>query len=99
MPPRFLLSPEENILLCGKVDWLEYYPEDNSVHIIDFKTGLHEEDSDSLQLPIYALLVKNLQNRKIAKMSYWYLERSNEPEEMPLPEFDEAQQRVFDVAL
>ncbi len=38
MPPRYLFSPNENIILCGKVDWLEYFPEDDSVHIIDFKT-------------------------------------------------------------
>lgn len=98
LPPRYLLSVEENILLCGKIDWLEYFPEDNSVHIIDFKTGLHEEDADSLQLPIYALLVKNCQKRDIRKMSYWYLEKSDEPIEMALPDFEEAYENVMRVA-
>jgi ATP-dependent helicase/DNAse subunit B len=99
LPPRYLFSIEENILLCGKVDWLEYFPEDNSVHIIDFKTGLHEEDADSLQLPIYALLVKNCQKRSIKKISYWYLERSSEPEEMSLPDFTDAEKKILEIAL
>lgn len=99
LPPRFLISAEDNILLCGKVDWMEYYPEDNSVHIIDFKTGVHDEADDSLQLPIYALLVKNCQKRAIKKISYWYLERNNTPKEMPLPDFEEAHKRVMDIAL
>ena len=99
LPPRFTLSVAENILLCGKIDWLEYFPEDDSVHIIDFKTGVKEEDSNSLQLPIYALLVQHCQKRAIKKISYWYLEKSNEPIEMPLPESDAAKERVLEVAL
>jgi len=51
--PQFWLSEEDNIMLCGKIDWLEYLPDSDSVHIIDFKTGKTEEDPDSLQLPIY----------------------------------------------
>lgn len=99
LPPRYLISVEENILLCGKVDWLEYFPEDDSVHIIDFKTGSKPEDADSLQLPIYSLLVKNCQKRKINKISYWYLDKSDEPIEMLLPDFDESRERIMDVAL
>ena len=99
LPPRYMLSAEENIVLCGKVDWLEYFPDDDSVHIIDFKTGLRDEKEDSLQLPIYALLVKNLQRREIKRISYWYLERDNKPVEMGLPDFVKANQRVTDVAM
>ena len=99
LPPRYLFSEEENILLCGKIDWLEYFPEDNSVHIIDFKTGVHEEDADSLQLPIYALLVANCQKRKIKKISYWYLDKSDEPLEMALPDLAVAHRKVLEVAL
>ena len=99
LPPRYMISVEDNILLCGKVDWLEYFPEDNSVHIIDFKTGVHDEKADSLQLPIYALLVKNCQKRAIKKISYWYLERSDKPAEKPLPDFEESYARIMDIAL
>ncbi len=98
LPPRFCISPEENIILCGKVDWLEYFPEDDSVHIIDFKTGTHSEREDSLQLPIYALLVKNCQKRDIKKISYWYLERDNIPLEMTLPDIGEAHTRIIQIA-
>jgi hypothetical protein len=37
--PHFWISEEKNIILCGKVDWLEYIPATDSVHIIDFKTS------------------------------------------------------------
>jgi hypothetical protein len=98
LPPRYMFSPEENIVLCGKVDWLEYLPDD-SVHIIDFKTGLRDEKEDSLQLPIYTLLVGNLQRRKIGRISYWYLGRDNEPTEMDMPDFIKANSLVMEVAM
>lgn len=99
LPPRFLISAEENIILCGKIDWLEYFEEDDSVHIIDFKTGLNDEREDSLQLAIYMLLVKNCQKRNIKKISYWYLERDNAPKERPMPIIEDAENRVMDIAL
>lgn len=99
LPPRYMLSEKENIVLCGKVDWLEYVPDDDSVHIVDFKTGLRDEKEDSLQLPIYALLVKNLQRRKISKISYWYLERDNKPTQMRMPDFERANNQVMEVAM
>lgn len=99
LPPRYMLTTTENIILCGKVDWLEYLPGKDSVHIIDFKTGLRDEKSDSLQLPIYALLVKNLQRREIGKISYWYLERDDKPVEVGVPDFVKANERVMEVAM
>ncbi len=96
--PHFWLSEEENIILCGKIDWLEYLPDQDGVHIIDFKTGKAEENSDSLQLPIYHLLVHNCQKRKVVKASYWYLDGENEPVEKKLPELSEAEQKVMEVS-
>ncbi len=96
--PHYWLSEEENIILCGKIDWLEYFKETDSVHILDFKTGKNNEKEDSLQLPIYLLLVSNCQERKVDKASYWYLERSDVAEEVKLPEIEEARERVLDVA-
>lgn len=96
--PNFLLSEKENVILCGKVDWMEYVPENNSVHIIDFKTGKNEEKAGSLQLPIYCLLVKNLQGRKIHKVSYWYLEKDDEPKAMELPDILEETENILDIA-
>lgn len=93
--PNYYLSEEENIILCGKVDWLEYIPLDNTVHIVDFKTGKHDERPDSLQLPIYCLLVNNCQKIKVSKVSYWYLDREDKPTEMSLPSLDEAFNRIL----
>jgi ATP-dependent helicase/DNAse subunit B len=98
MPPNFYLSEEDNIILCGKVDWLIYRPEDDSVHILDFKTGKNEEDSKSLQLPIYSLLVHNLQKRKINGASYWYIDRDDKPIQVSLPNIEESFERVYSVA-
>lgn len=95
--PYYWLSEEENIILCGKIDWIEYL-EDDSVHIIDFKTGKHEEDGESLQLPIYLLLAKNTQKRAVSKASYWYLEHDNECAEKEMPDSLEAFEKVYSIA-
>lgn len=97
--PRYYISIEQEIILCGKIDWMEYMPEENSVHIIDFKTGKHDEDPSSLQLAIYCLLVKNCQQRKIKKVSYWYLDRDNAPNETEIPDLDKAKEHLIDLAL
>lgn len=96
--PNYWLSEDENIILCGKIDWLEYLPDNDSVHIIDFKTGKGDEDGDSLQLPIYLLLVENCQKRKVEKASYWYLERNDELTPCELPESQDAYKKVLEVA-
>ncbi|MFC1626576.1 RecB family exonuclease [Patescibacteria group bacterium] len=96
--PYFWLSEEENIILCGKIDWIEYLEETDSIHIIDFKTGKHEEDADSLQLPIYYLLAIECQSRPVSKMSYWYLGRETEPFGVDLPDGEKARRDVFEVA-
>lgn len=97
--PYYWLSDEENIILCGKVDWLEYLPETDSVHIIDFKTGKNKEDDKSLQLPIYLLLVHNCQKRRVTKVSYWYLSLLKEPTAKRLPKPEAAHKKVLKVAI
>lgn len=96
--PYFWLSEEDNLILCGKVDWLEYDEAGDSVRILDFKTGKFDEDGDSLQLPIYHLLVSKTQNRKVNGAAYWYLDRDNEPLDVTLPDIDLALSRVMEVA-
>jgi len=96
--PYYWLSEDDDIILCGKIDWLEYLPDTDSVHIIDFKTGKKDEDSKSLQLPIYQLLVTNTQKRSIAKVSYWYIERSDKPVKQKLPDFDKSGDEVLKIA-
>ncbi len=75
-----------------------YITADDSVHIIDFKTGKHDERPDSLQLSIYHLLVKNCQSRKVSKGSYWYLDRNNEPSEVELPSLEDSFNKVLTLA-
>lgn len=99
MPPNFFLSEEENIILCGLIDWLEYVEEDDSIRIVDFKTGRNEEDGDSLQLPIYLLLLNALQDRKVSGAAYWYLDKDDSPIAMSLSSIDEAKQKVLTVAM
>lgn len=96
--PFFWLSEDDNIILCGKIDWLEYFPETDSVQIVDFKTSKVREDSNSLQLPIYHLLVHYCQHRAVTKASYWYLELADELEEKPLPDLEEAFDSVLQLA-
>jgi ATP-dependent helicase/DNAse subunit B len=96
--PHFWLSEKDQIILCGKIDWLEYLPEENAVHIIDFKSGKKMEDASSLQLPIYYLLVHHCQSRKAVKASYWYLELSDTLTEKPLPSLEESTDAVLTIA-
>lgn len=96
--PNYYLSEEDDIILCGKIDWLEYIEENDSVHIIDFKTGKNEEDGESLQLPIYLLLATNTQSRKVEKASYWYLEKNDELTPKELPNYTDSNEKVLTVA-
>lgn len=96
--PNYWLSDEDNIILCGKIDWLEYLPETDSVHVIDFKTSKREESKKSLQLPIYHLLVTNTQKREVDKASYWYLRLHDELQEKELPNLDEAHDEILAIA-
>lgn len=96
--PFYWLSEDDNIVLCGKIDWLEYLPEKDSVHIIDFKTGRNEESAGSLQLPVYNLLATNCQKRSVEKLSYWYLERGGEPLKQPTLDIEGAHRLVLELA-
>lgn len=96
--PYYWISEEDNIILCGKVDWLEYFPETESVHIIDFKTSKKEENDESLQLPIYHLLVANTQKYKVEKASYWYIGLNDDLTEKTLPDLDKAHDQVLTLA-
>lgn len=96
--PNFYLSEEDNIILCGLIDWLEYVEEDDSVRVIDFKTGKNKESKYSLQLPIYVLLLNYLQKRKVTGAAYWYLDNADAPVSMILPEVDSAKEKVLSIA-
>lgn len=96
--PYYWLSEEDNIILCGKVDWLEYKEDTDSVRIIDFKTGKFDEDPDSLQLPIYYLLTSHTQTKPISGISYWYLDRDDAPVDMALPNIELSEKKILELA-
>lgn len=98
--PNYWLSKEEGIILCGKIDWMEYLESDDAVHIIDFKTGRRTESEGSLQLPIYYLLATNIQNRPIKKMSYWYLDDGNPLDlvSVQLPDAAQSEKEIMQIA-
>lgn len=96
--PHYWLSAEDGIILGGKIDWIRYKEKDNSVEIIDFKTGKNEEKEDSLQLPIYLLIATNKQKRKVGGAYYWYLDRDDGLIKKRLPDLEESYQKVYKIA-
>lgn len=95
--PYYWLSEEDNLILCGKIDWLKYLPDSDSVEIIDFKTSKNEEGKESLQLPIYALLVNNCQKRKVEGAWYWYLENQDELTKKELPDLKDSEEKILKI--
>jgi ATP-dependent helicase/DNAse subunit B len=95
--PNYFISKKNSIVLCGKIDWLEYLKKSDTVHIIDFKTGRGTEDDDSLQLPIYHLLVHNCQERQVKKASLWYLEKHRQPKAKKLADLEIAHKKVLKI--
>ncbi len=95
--PYYWISESDNLILCGKLDWLEYLESEDAIHIIDFKTGVSEEAVDSLQLPIYHLLAHNCQERKVARASYWYIGRDDLLTEKKLPDLEKSKELVLKV--
>jgi ATP-dependent helicase/DNAse subunit B len=96
--PYCWVSEDDNIILCGKIDWLEYFPQNDSVHIIDFKTSKNDEDPNSLQLCIYYLLAQRCQKRPVAKASYWYIDRMDAPVEQSLKDQGEGEKKILEIA-
>ncbi len=96
--PQYYLSDTDNIILCGKIDWLEYDKDSDSVKVLDFKTSKKEENPDSLQLPIYALLASNCQQRPVTGVSYWYLDFADTPQAQVLPDLDSAAKQILRIA-
>lgn len=76
-----------DIILTGKLDWLEEDRE--GYHLVDFKTGKNEEKEDSRQLPIYAVLVSKIFNTDKIRASYWYLDKDEEIVSFSLPQLQQ----------
>lgn len=96
--PNFPITSDGEIILCGKIDWLEYIPEEKSVNIIDFKTSFEaKEDPESLQLPIYYILAKKCQKHEVTGVNYWYLEQNDSPTPKELPNEEEAMEKILSI--
>lgn len=76
-----------DIILTGKLDWLE--KEGEFYHLIDFKTGKNEEKEGSMQLPIYGVLIADMFHTSNIKASYWYLDKDEELVNFELPDNQE----------
>lgn len=96
--PQFWLSEDDGIILCGKIDWIQYLEATDSVRIVDFKTSKVEENGDSLQLPMYHLLAHYCQKRPVVGMSYWYLELCDELVDKALPDLQSSQDHILKIA-
>lgn len=95
--PYYWLSEADNLILCGKLDWLEYDDTGDTVNILDFKTGVGEESVDSLQLPIYYLLATHCQSHPVKKASYWYIGRDDFPVEKKLPDIARSEAMILKI--
>ena len=95
--PYYWLSKGDNIILCGKLDWLEYLTDTESVHIIDFKTSKNEEE-ESLQLPIYYLLATHCQSKPVSRVSYWYIGRNDELTKRDTPDLEKEETHILEIA-
>lgn len=76
----------EDVVLLGNFDFVGER-EDGTLHILDFKTGTHDE-TDPIQLYIYAILAEGNFGKAVSKISYWYLDRDSEPKEAVLDSLD-----------
>jgi putative RecB family exonuclease len=63
----------ENITLIGRIDRIDQEADD-SLHIIDYKTGKLPAEIDQIQLHIYALILSKELLLPVSKASYLYLE-------------------------
>ena len=92
------LSKENNIVICGKIDWINKDENTGSLSVIDFKTS-KEEESNDLQLQIYALLLHILNKETVNKLYYWYLDINDHLTEASLPDVKESYKKVLEIAV
>ena len=76
----------ENLILMGNMDFVGLM-EDGFLHVIDFKTGANDE-KDTLQLYIYAILAESNYGKDVSKASFWYLDRDDRPRNIVLDPLD-----------
>jgi RecB family exonuclease len=65
------IAPE--VTLFGRMDRIDEEA-DQTLHIIDYKTGSHPSDIDASQLHLYAIMVESKLERTVSRASFWYLD-------------------------
>lgn len=92
------LSKSENIVICGKIDWIDKDENTGTLSVIDFKTS-KEEEENALQLQIYALLLHILNKENVNRLNYWYLDFNDALTEADLPDVKESYKDILELAL
>lgn len=92
------LSKNNDIKICGKIDWINKDENTGSLSVIDFKTSKDEESND-LQLQIYALLMHILNRETVNNLYYWYLNINEHLTEANIPDVKESYRKVIDLAM
>jgi RecB family exonuclease len=68
----------DDVILIGNTDYVGL-TEEGKLQIIDFKTGIRDEDTP-LQLYIYAILCEANLGKEVHSVSFWYLDRDSKPQ-------------------
>lgn len=92
------LSKTENIVICGKIDWINKDVNTNTLSVIDFKTS-KEEEENALQLQIYALLLHILNKENVSTLYYWYLNINETLTQAELPDVKDSYKKILELAL
>lgn len=90
------LSKKDEIIICGKIDWINEI-DNSALEVIDFKTSKREEEND-LQLKIYALLLYLLNTSSVNSLYYWYLRLDKIAHPESLPDLKKAKDEILDIA-
>lgn len=72
----------DNVILIGNFDFIGEKI-DGTLHVLDFKTGVKDEE-ETLQLYIYAILAETNLEKEVSSASFWYLDRDDRPKEIVL---------------
>jgi RecB family exonuclease len=71
--PYFQVEAAPGLTLFGRVDRIDEEP-DGSLHVIDYKTGSHEDEVDARQLRLYAIMAEASLGKPVTRLSFWYLD-------------------------
>lgn len=72
----------DEVILIGNLDFIGERP-DGTLHVLDFKTGANQQ-KDTLQLYIYAILAEANFGKPVTAASFWYLDREDDPRQIVL---------------